>query len=322
MIAIPIVQRLARLMNLPCPTPNRDPINALLIAPADGVLAIIIGIDGPSYRPLGATMAILANGHRVGTLSSGCIESDIEHHAKTALDNGEPMRILYGHGSKYTDLALPCGGSLEILLVPRPDRQALEILDNNRIARKPCTLNIDPDTGDMHITDDGQTGANETHFSVRFEPDIFFYVFGKGPEACTFSALVQSAGYPNLLLSPDDETLDFAKSHGSPTQHLKQAVYPPDINPDQWSAILLFFHDHEWEPPILTAALKSDALYIGAQGSQRARDARHAEISALGATASDIARLKGPIGLILSARDARTLSVSVLAEVLQVAQQP
>ncbi len=322
MITIPIIFRLARPMNASLPAPNPDPIHALRMAPANGVLAVIIGIEGPSYRPLGAAMAILADGRRVGTLSSGCIESDIEHHAKQALKNRKPMRVLYGHGSKYADLVLPCGGSLEILLVPNPDRQALEVLDNNRIARKPCTLNLAPDTGDMHVTDEGQTGTTKTHFKVRFEPDIFFYVFGKGPEACTFSALVQSAGYPNLLLSPDDETLEFAKSSGSPTQHLKQPVYPADIKPDQWSAILLFFHDHEWEPPILTGALNSDAFYIGAQGSQRARDARHAEIKALGVTANDIARLKGPIGLIPSARDARTLSVSVLAEVLQVAQQP
>lgn len=309
-------------MNSPAPAPNPDPIQALRLAPTDGVLAVIIDIKGPSYRPLGATMAILADGQRVGTLSSGCIESDIEHHAKTALMNNTPMRILYGNGSKFADLALPCGGSLEILLLPCPDQGVLETLDNNRIARHPCVLNIAPETGEMHITDDGETGTDGAVFSVRFEPDIFFYVFGKGPEACTFSALVQSAGYPNLLLSPDDETLKFATSHGSPTQHLKQASYPADIAPDQWSAILLFFHDHEWEPPILTQALKSQAFYIGAQGSQRARDARHAEILALGADTSDIARLKGPIGLIPSARDARTLSVSVLAEVLQSAQQP
>lgn len=303
-------------------TPNPDPIHALRIAPYGGVLAVIIGIEGPSYRPLGATMAILADGQRVGTLSSGCIEADIEHHARTALKNGAPMRILYGHGSKFGDLVLPCGGSLEILLVPRPDEHALKTLNDNQIARHPCTLNINPETGSLHVTDTGQTGTKGDQFCVRFEPDIFFYVFGKGPEACTFSALVQSAGYPNLLLSPDAETLDFATSHGSPTQHLKQASYPADLNPDKWSAILLFFHDHEWEPPILTAALKSEAFYIGAQGSQRARDARHAEILGLGADANDIARLKGPIGLIPSARDARTLSVSVLAEVLQSAQQP
>ena len=309
-------------MNAKIQTQNRDPVNALLRAADGGVLAIIVGIKGPSYRPLGAMMAILADGHRVGTLTSGCIESDIEHHAKTALKSGKPMRILYGIGSKYADLVLPCGGSLEILLLPHPDRQALEILDNNRITRHPCTLVLDPDTGAMHIRDTGQTGATKTHFMVRFEPDIFFYIFGKGPEASTFCGLVQSAGYPNLLLSPDEETLELAKAAGSQTRHLKHPAYPKDINPDQWSAILLFFHDHEWEPPILHGALKSAAFYIGAQGSQRARDTRHAEIATLGATAADIARLKGPIGLLPSARDARTLSVSVLAEVLQVAQRP
>lgn len=303
-------------------TANPDPIYALLNADQKGVLAVIINIDGPSYRPLGALMAILADGQRIGTLSSGCIEADLAHHAGAALTAGRPIRVLYGHGSKYADLVLPCGGSLEVLLLPRPDRHALEALQNNQVARKACTLVITPDTGALLVTDTGETGATKTHFMARFEPDIFFYVFGKGPEACTFSALVQSAGYPNVLLSPCDETLEFATATGSQTKHLKQPEFPCDIAPDQWSAILLFFHDHEWEPPILRDALKTDAFYIGAQGSQRARDTRHAEISDMGISATEISRLKGPIGLIPSVRDARTLSVSVLAEVLQVAQRP
>ncbi len=296
--------------------PLKDPISALHLASEDGVLAVIVGVDGPSYRPLGACMAIFDSGRRVGTLSSGCIESDLALHAKAALEKGTPIRILYGRGSPFIDIQLPCGGGLEILLIPRPDRVALAALHENRAVRKACTLAIDPSTGGMNVTETGETGEAGAVFNVRIEPDIFFYVFGKGPEAGTFAAMVQSAGYPNLLLAPDKETRDFAGHAGCPTRHLKQAEFPADLAPDQWSAVILFFHDHEWEPPILTAALDSDAFYIGAQGSQRARDARLLEIRALGANAKDLARLKGPIGLVPSARDARTLAVSVLAEVL------
>jgi len=301
-------------------TPHPDPIAALADYPADGVLALITGVDGPSYRPLGAQMALLDNGDRIGTLSSGCIEQDIALHAKAVLASGQPETILYGRGSPFIDIQLPCGGGLEILLVPRPDETVLRRIHAAGQARTACTLAVDPASGQISMTDTPTTGFSDGLFQTRINPELFFYVFGKGPEAATFATLVQSAGYPNLMLSPDQETIDTAQAAGSATRHLKRAEFPKDIAPDMRSAIVLFFHDHEWEPPILRAALDSDAFYIGAQGSRRARDARVAQIAALGATPDSLARLKGPIGLVPSARDARTLAVSVLAEVLNEAQ--
>lgn len=298
---------------------NKDPIIALAEAGDGGVLAIIIRVDGPSYRPLGAMMAFLGNGRRVGTLSSGCIESDLALQAAKALKSSVPSRVIYGRGSPFIDIHLPCGGGLEILLLPRPDPAALNQLVQKRRARLPVTVEIDLTSGHLTLAETGVTGGNHLRFRVRLEPEVFFYVFGKGPEAGTFAALVQSAGYPNLLLSPDRETLGYGLAVGCPVNHLKSQGIPADLHPDPWSAVVLFFHDHEWEPPILKAALTSPAFYIGAQGSQRARDARLAELSASGVAQRDLARLKGPIGLIPSVRDARTLAVSVLAEVLAVA---
>lgn len=85
---------------------------------------------------------------------------------------------------------------------------------------------------------------------------------------------------------------------------------------DPRTAIILFFHDHDWEPGILADALTSDAFYIGAQGSRRARDVRLLELEAMGVSKTDRARLFGPVGLIPSVRDAKTLAVSTLAEIL------
>ena len=53
-----------------------------------------------------------------------------------------------------------------------------------------------------------------------------------------------------------------------------------------------------------------------------ARDARNLELEALGIDPAALRRLRGPIGLLHSARDARTLAISVLAEVLSVAGAP
>ncbi|MCA8868633.1 MAG: XdhC family protein [Rhodobacteraceae bacterium] len=299
--------------------PVKDPLDALDKSADDAVLAVIIGVSGPSYRPIGAMMAIFQDGSRVSTLSSGCIESDLVLHAIQALKDGKPSRVVYGQGSPFMDIKLPCGGGLEILLLPRPDRKVLAELAGIRAERRAVTLNINLESGDLRVLAEGRTGYLGDGFNVRLLPEIMFHVFGKGPEASTFASLVQSAGYPNLLLSPDPETLEFAARAGCATRQLKQKAFPAELRPDRWSAVILFFHDHDWEPEILKDALTTDAFYIGAQGSQRARDARMAEIIALGVAPEELDRLKGPIGLIPSARDARTLAVSVLAEVLSVA---
>lgn len=44
--------------------------------------------ESPSYRPFGATMAVFADGFRVGMLSSGCIEADVANHAIAAMETG------------------------------------------------------------------------------------------------------------------------------------------------------------------------------------------------------------------------------------------
>ncbi|HCP81482.1 MAG TPA: xanthine dehydrogenase [Octadecabacter sp.] len=296
-----------------------DPIHAIINTSSDSVLAIIAGVEGPSYRPLGAMMAVLPDQTRVGTLSSGCIEADIALHAETVLKDGSPRLIRYGMGSPFLDIELPCGGGLDILLVPRPDKSVLQTIALRQAARDGCSLKIDIASGAMSVLETGKTERVDGTLTVRFDPALQFFVFGKGPEAGTFAALVNSAGYPLRLLSPDVETLQAAESAGCPTQHITSKQFPKDLRTDGHTAIVLFFHDHDWEPRILQGALRTNAFYIGAQGSQRARDARVEALEEMGTSASDINRLRGPVGLIPSARDAGTLAVSVLAEVLATA---
>jgi xanthine dehydrogenase accessory factor len=139
-------------------THDRDPIKALLDGPEGAVLAIIAGVEGPSYRPVGAAMTVLPSATRVGTLSSGCVEADIAIHALDAAEAGRPRIIRYGRGSPFIDIQLPCGGGLDILLLPNPDRVALAEIDRRRAAREPCTLEINTETGAMTVVEAGETG--------------------------------------------------------------------------------------------------------------------------------------------------------------------
>lgn len=294
----------------------KDPISTYLANPQKAVLAFIAGIDGPSYRPLGAAMTVLDKKQWIGTLSSGCVEADISLHAVQAKQAGAPHLVKYGRGSPYIDIQLPCGGGLEILLLPNPDIEVLTALKAKQDERIPATLSIDVQTGEMLLKDSGNTSRDNDILTIHFEPEPRFVVFGKGPEACTFATLVQAAGYPNVLLSPDEETLQTGEASGCEVRHITSPQFPNDLKIDHRSAIVLFFHDHDWEPDILKSALATKAFYIGAQGSRAAQAARYAKMRTLDVSEPDLQRLTGPIGLIPSARDARTLAVSVLSEIL------
>ena len=294
-----------------------EPLAQLAARVGPSVLAVTVGTEGPSYRPVGARMAIWPDRSRSGTLSSGCVEADIATQALEALDEGRPRQVRYGRGSRFRDIQLPCGGALDILLLPDPDRDVLARVAARREARQDCFLAIDAESGRLELLDDADHAAGR--FVLHLRPALRFSVFGKGPEAATFTSLAVSAGYEVTLFSPDGETLDAGRSAGAGTVHLQGPDLVGDIEADARTAVVLFFHDHEWEPPILAATLKTPAFYIGAQGSLRAREARMLMLETLGVSEADRARLHGPIGLIPSARDARTLAVSVLAEILAIA---
>ncbi|GHC71888.1 XdhC family protein [Limoniibacter endophyticus] len=292
-----------------------DPLQAALHR-EESVLAIITEVNGPSYRPLGEIMAFVPDA-RVGSLSSGCIEADLATHAQDALQNGAKL-VRYGDGSPFIDLQLPCGGGLEITLIPRPDRDVLRSVEEKRGRRERCAFLV---TNDYRLQETvyGTTGKTRDGFRVSFRPQPRFLIFGSGPEAAIFTDLVKSANYPHLLLSADRETLTSAKANGCAATQLHWAAMPADLPIDDRTAAILFFHDHSWEPTILARLLETPAFYIGAQGSRRAHDGRIAELRRIGVR-EGLARIKGPIGLIPSARDPRTLAVSVLAEVLDAAR--
>lgn len=285
-------------------------------------MAVITGLEGPSYRPLGAMMAISADGtRRVGSLSSGCIERDIAQAASALPVGATPRMLRYGSGSPFGDLRLPCGGGMEVALL-HPDRAALAIALAEREARRAATLRLDLKSGAMTLGPDAATARIGDQLRIRLRPALRLVVIGSGAEALHVAALAEAAGIEVTLSSPDAETRAAQTARGGVALDLPQPTLPPSPVIDRFTAIALFFHDHDWEAPILAQALATPAFYIGAQGSQRAAAERRAALAGLGVGPEAIARLHGPIGLIPSARDPGVLAVSVLAQLMDIAQGP
>ncbi|WP_188822954.1 XdhC family protein [Brucella endophytica] len=74
---------------------------------------------------------------------------------------------------------------------------------------------------------------------------------------------------------------------------------------DAETAIVLLHHDVERELPVLRAALKTDAFYIGCLGSRRTHARRRDRLRQEGYSPGQLDRIHAPIGLFGPAREAR-----------------
>ena len=85
---------------------------------------------------------------------------------------------------------------------------------------------------------------------------------------------------------------------------------------DGRTVICVLTHDPKFDVPLLEAALRTDAAYIGAMGSRRTHDDRLARLREEGVPEAALARLASPIGLDIGARTPEETAVSIAAEII------
>lgn len=267
-----------------------------------------LAIEGGAARDVGSLALVDETGCMTGYLSNGCIDRDIQHHAMQSLQSQQKKLIRYGDGSRYADLKLPCGGALDVLIDPAPDTDAIIKAATQFAARQTVTMQF---AGE----DDAQETRSQT---FTYDPRHRLVLAGRGAVFRAMAQIAQATGYDVRLLSPDTEDLSaIAHLASAPPIHLTtpDAVQNLDML-DAHSAFLTLFHDHDWEPWLLAAALKTPARFIGSLGSRRTHDLRRETLRHLGLSEDSLARLRGPIGLVASLRDASSISVSAMAEIV------
>ena len=83
-------------------------------------LATVVGTWGSSPRPLGAHLAIRADGRFAGSVSGGCVEGAVIGEAQQMLEGvGAPRLLDYGIDDETAwSVGLSCGGQLKVFLEP------------------------------------------------------------------------------------------------------------------------------------------------------------------------------------------------------------
>ena len=95
------------------------------------ILATVVDVKGSGYRLAGARMLIDAQGNSVGTVSGGCLESDVLARAKTVTETGRPTIVVYDSTQDQNSvfgLQMGCRGVVRILLEPADDCRFFDFL--------------------------------------------------------------------------------------------------------------------------------------------------------------------------------------------------
>jgi xanthine dehydrogenase accessory factor len=83
----------------------------------DVVVATVVATRRSAPRPIGASLAISSSGKMCGSVSGGCVESDVFENAQEVLATGEPRLLSYGISDDQAwSVGLPCGGEIDVFL--------------------------------------------------------------------------------------------------------------------------------------------------------------------------------------------------------------
>lgn len=282
-------------------------------------LGFVAATQGGSVRMPGLRMAITEHRNTMGYVSNGCIEADVVATACEAIECGQAVTVAYGRGSGKLDLVLPCGGRVELIIVPltQDHQPALELMQAS-----------DRRSGKISLSADGkiawQSGdviSPEVGWEFPIVPKIRLHVIGSGSEATYLARLASVADMDVQLHSPDPDTLLQGREWGLSARPLNGMSSQPELDIDEVTAVALMFHDHEWETLVLREIITGPAFYIGALGSHRAHQNRVSALIKAGCMQSHIDRICAPIGIVQKLRDPNLLAASVVAEIASEFQQ-
>jgi xanthine dehydrogenase accessory factor len=81
------------------------------------VVATVVATRRSAPRPVGTSLAVSESGKMCGSVSGGCVESDVFENAMEVMRSGEPKLLSYGISDDVAwSVGLPCGGEIDVFL--------------------------------------------------------------------------------------------------------------------------------------------------------------------------------------------------------------
>ena len=176
----------------------------------------------------------------------------------------------------------------------------------------------------------GRTGSKTFPIETAAGPyEVFVDVFPPPPTLMIFGAvhiaipLVKMAKEAGFRVRVIDGRSKFLTHERFPEADELIEAWPDEIvehnvKIDENTYIVILTHDEKFDGPALDVSLPSRARYIGAIGSKTTTANRVERLRKEGVPDEQIARIHGPIGLPIGAREPAEIAVSIMAEIIGV----
>jgi len=157
-----------------------------LDAEGTDVLATIVDVEGNAYRRPGAKMLLDEGGTGVGSITAGCLETELVRTSETVRETGRPELVTYDltGDDDVWGLGVGCDGVIDVLLEPLTDtyRPAVEAFADGRDVAILTVLDddggplargdrayVDPGDGTL-TTPDGEPGGKQWPADALADP--------------------------------------------------------------------------------------------------------------------------------------------------------
>jgi|SRR5437588_304625 len=298
-------------------------------------MARVVATRRSAPRPVGSKLIVSETGELAGSVSGGCVESEVVEAAREVLAGTAGRLLTYGISDDLAlTVGLPCGGEIDVWVdepdpelvgrladVARQDRRAVFFVDLDDGTER-LALEGDDDVADELIRS-GHSKIVELQgrrvFADVFGPPPRLFVYGAVDTADALCGAARAIGWRTIVA---DARGRFATRERLPSADEVIVAWPDEalaqVAPDHTTAILVLTHDDKFDVPLLVGALASEAYYIGALGSRRNQERRRERLLEAGVDEAELDRISGPAGLDIGAHTPAETAVSMLAEIMAV----
>ena len=276
-------------------------------------LATVVSTWGSAPRPRGSHMLVHADGRFEGSVSGGCVESDILATAAEVIA-GAPFQLKnYGVADAAAwEVGLPCGGEIAVLVQPVSaegfDPELFDRIAEAQAAGKALSVSTDLASGQSSLRPfEGAAFVN------RYDPPRRLLIVGAVQIAQALAGLARELGIATTVIDPRARFLTEERFPGVTLDDRWPDEAVEALDPGLASAVVTLSHDTKIDDPGLIAALARPTAYVGALGSRRSHAARRERLASAGVSQADLDRIDAPVGLDIGAIGPAEIALSIAA---------